>query len=70
MDEIEVGQTPCSLGLLVDSTAALKAAQRLYESPGQGLCHSGWLGLTVPRGKAAWRAARQDDADFDSDADE
>lgn len=38
-----------SLAYLVDPTAALTAATRLYAAPGPGLRHSGWDGRTVIR---------------------
>lgn len=57
-DEVETEKAPCSLSHLIDPAQALQAAQRLYEAPGPGLCHSGWEGWTVDRKRAAARRGK------------
>ena len=60
MDNPEMLDLPNSLGLLVDPTIAILAAQRLYQAPGEGVCHSGWHGETVPRRRAGELLRRAD----------
>lgn len=70
MDKVEMSKVSCSLSLLVDPTLAMLAAQRLYATQGQGLCHSGWLGQTVPLGRTAAPLTQLDDDDGDADDDD
>ena len=64
MEDVETSEVPCSLGHLIDPTAALEAAQRLYAAPGSGICHSAWEGRTLDRKRAAaQRSKRGDDHD-------
>ena len=70
MEDVETSDGPCSLGHLIDPTAALKAAQRLYAAPGSGICHSAWEGWTVDRKRAAQRGKRPVDSEDSEDSDD
>ena len=67
MENTEISNRPSALSLLVDPAMAMQAAQRLYAARGQGICHSGWWGRTVPLGQAG---LPQDAADDDDGSDD
>ncbi|MFP5406612.1 MAG: hypothetical protein ACLGHY_09855 [Gammaproteobacteria bacterium] len=65
MEKVEIPTALSSFSLLVDPGVAMQAAQRLYAAKGQGLCHSGWLGRTVPLGSGALSRTEVDQDDED-----
>ena len=65
MTPADMNELPSSIGLLVDPSAAMKAAERLYAASGNGLRHSGWNGCTVARGYQFGSQRSQFDDDLD-----
>ena len=62
-EEIEYPEIPSSFAQLVDSTEAIRAAQRLYDAGGRGIVHSDWG--TRPTSRKRTNEIEHEDADLD-----